>query len=178
MYGPPVKAVTLSLFRVVGLRGADPLERVEAVHRDLEALLDRDLERLDREVDRRREARLLAVRDLREQVSRRLPALGRAADADADARKVGATDGIDDRAQAVVPAVPALLAQAQLAARDVHLVEDDDEVRGLDGQVAERAGDRLARQVHEGLGLEQADVRAERAPARELALELGAERAE
>lgn len=76
---------------------------------------------------------------------------------DADAKPVEDVCGkmLDDRFEAVVAAGAALLAQADLEERDVHVVGDDEDVLRRDLEIVADGADGLAGEVHVGARLEQ-----------------------
>ena len=93
------------------------------------------------------------------------------ADADPDPVVVG-PEMLVQRAQTVVPGVPAALLEPQLARDQVQLVVEHPDVLRRDLEVAHRLANRLARQVHEGLRLDQQHPVGAKAPLRHPGLEL------
>jgi len=91
------------------------------------------------------------VADLAERIRRR--------HADAQAGEVFADRG-DDRAHPVVSAGPAFLAKADLAERQIDLIEHHEQIRGLDAVPVEELADGATRIVHERLWPRYGDTHA------------------
>src|SRR5688500_13505412 len=102
------------------------LERVEAVGRLARALTRPSLDGVGSGVEQLVEALDLVRLELREDVVTAVS--DRIADPDAQAAELLRAQLDDDRAQAVVPAVAARLAETQLAERQREVVRDDEEV--------------------------------------------------
>src|SRR5437868_7496531 len=135
---------------------------IELRHRRLDAFTERDLGRLRGAGERhlrggalvrgeRLEHVLDEVADLAERIRR--------GDADTQTRKIFADRGYD-RAHPVVRAGSALLAKPDLAERKVDLVEDDEEIRGLDAVPVQQLAHRGAGIVHERLRTRDRDAHA------------------
>ncbi len=97
------------------------------------------------------------------------------ADADADPH-VAVADMLVERAKPVMPGMAAAGLDAQPAGGKVKLVVEDDHVRGRQLEEAHRFPDRLAREVHEGLRLQQDHLIAAEVPLADLALKARAPR--
>ena len=78
------------------------------------------------------------------------PSCGRAADTDADTRKVLAAYVRDDGLDAVVPARAALFPNAHGSRRDVHVIVNDGQIVRRHLIVGKHGADRLATVVHVG----------------------------
>src|SRR6267143_1680279 len=135
---------------------------IELRHRRLGAFTERDLRRFRGARERRlghgtlvRRERienvLHEVADLAERIGRR--------DAHAQAREVFA-DGGHDRAHPVMSARSTLLAQPDLAERQVDLVEDHEKLRRLQAVTVEELAYGAARVVHESLRASDRDAHA------------------
>ena len=121
-----------------GRIGRSELERVEPVGRLVRPLARPLLDRVGGRVEQLVEALLLVGRELGQDVVDGVPV--RLADPDPEAAELLGPELGDDRAQAVVPARPAALAEAELAERQREVVLDDQQV----GQRRVLAGDDLA----------------------------------
>ena len=84
----------------------------------------------------------------------------RLADPDPQPAELLGPELVDDRAQAVVPARPATLAEAQLAERQGEIVGDDEQVDQRGVLAGQHLADRQARVVHVGQRLDERQVEA------------------
>ena len=84
----------------------------------------------------------------------------RLADPDPQPAELLGPELVDDRAQAVVAARPATLAEAQLAERQGEIVGDDEQVDQRGVLARQHLADRQARVVHVGQGLDERQVEA------------------
>ena len=139
-----------------GARGADGLGAVVLVHRELAAVRG-DAERsLAGERLAGGDGGLVLGVDPAEHARDEVAAGDMPlADADADAGEGLRAEVLRDGLQPVVPAGGAGGAHADAAGREVHLVEDDHEIRDGDLVEAQDRGERLAAQVHERLRLHE-----------------------
>ena len=130
------------------------------------------LHRRDQVVDGLADLRLVLLREGSEHVVDDSPARQRAADADAHAREVLVTDMREDGLDAVVAARTALLADADCAGGDVHVVVRDDEIFGLELVPVHQRADGTAALIHIGLRLDEHDLLGADARIRDLRVEL------
>ena len=100
----------------------------------------------------------LVRRELREHVVAAVA--DRIADPDAQAAELLGAELVDDRAQAVVPAMAARLAETQLAERQREVVRDDEEVAERGVLAVQDLADRLTGLVHVGQRLDEGQVQA------------------
>ena len=141
-----------------GRVGRPELEHVEAVGGLVRALARPLLDRVRGGVEELVETLLLVGREARQDVVDGRPV--RLADPDPQPAELLGAELVDDRAQAVVAARPAALAEAQLAERQREVVGDDEQVDQRRVLAGEDLADREARIVHVGQRLDERQVEA------------------
>ena len=144
------------------------LERVEAVGRLARALARPRLDRVGGRVEQLVEALPLVGRERRQDVVDRAPRPGSPIPT-RSRLNFSVPELVDDRAQAVVAARPAALAEPQLAERQREVVGDDEQVDERRVLAREDLAHREARVVHVGQRLDERQVEAAEAARRRLA---------
>ena len=152
------RAVDLARRGEPGRVGRPQLEHVEAIGGLVGALARPGLDRVGGRVEQLVETLLLVGREAGQDVVDRAPV--RLADPDPQPAELLGPELVDDRAQAVVAARPAALAEAQLAERQGEVVGDDEQVDQRGVLAGQDLADRQPRIVHVGQRLDERQVEA------------------
>src|SRR6185369_10551723 len=166
--GPTSRLASCPVEQAVNVYHAPPPRAIDAGTPLARAALD-ELERevgslgarrLDRLVLLRIERRQHVIRDLRSL----LAGCAGTANADLDPAEIPRAEGVNQGEDAVVPARAARHPNADLAEREIEVVEDDDEIGGAEVELPAEPRRRGSRDVHVGPELDQVERIA--APAR------------